>query len=69
MILRFEAAGTAPASVVTNNIQDVTTEVGRENLKWSASSLFAGAPFHRALFMAFINPRDPGGSDTVGTLV
>jgi len=36
------AAGTAPLSFVTDNIQDITTEVGRENLKWSASSMFGG---------------------------
>lgn len=41
-LLYFEAAGTAPLSFVTDNIQDITTEVGRENLKWSASSMFAG---------------------------
>jgi hypothetical protein len=42
------------------------------NLKWSASSLFAGAPFYRA----FSNGRsssffnwDVGGADTVGVLI
>ncbi|KAI0253130.1 cytochrome P450 [Lactifluus subvellereus] len=36
------ANGTAPASFVTDNMQDVTTEVAKETLKWTASSLFAG---------------------------
>jgi hypothetical protein len=41
-LLYYEAAGTAPLSFVTNNIQHIMTEVGRENLKWSASSMFGG---------------------------
>ncbi|KAI0288266.1 cytochrome P450 [Russula brevipes] len=36
------AEGTAPPSFVADNIQDVTTDLAQENLKWSASSLFAG---------------------------
>jgi len=35
------AEGTALPSFVANNIQDVTTDLAQENLKWSASSLFA----------------------------
>jgi hypothetical protein len=42
LLLYFEAAGTAPLSFVTDNIQHITTEVGRENLKWTASSMFGG---------------------------
>jgi len=41
-VLYFEATGTAPLSFVANNIRDITTEVGRENLKWSASAMFGG---------------------------
>ena len=53
---RFEAIGTAPPSFVTNNIQDITTAVGRENLKWSASSMFGGAWFYCLRFMNVYEP-------------
>ena len=54
-----------------NNIQDITTAVGRENLKWSASSMFAGAWFYRFLL---INPYQTfkcnvGGADSVRVLI
>jgi hypothetical protein len=50
-LLAFEAKGTAPASFITDNMQDhdITTEVGKEKLKWTASSLFAGARSHSLL--------------------
>ena len=61
----------APPSFVTNNIQDITTEVGRENLKWIASSLFAGARFHLAFVVTSYQPFNwnIGGADTVGVTI
>ncbi|KAI0299715.1 cytochrome P450 [Multifurca ochricompacta] len=36
------AEGTAPPSFVTDNMQTVTTDLAKRDLKWSASSLFTG---------------------------
>jgi len=61
----------APPSFVTNNIQDITTEVGRENLKWTASCLFAGAWFRLAFVVTSYQPFNwnIGGADTVGVTI
>jgi len=61
----------APPSFVTNNIQDTTTEVGRENLKWTASCLFAGAWLHLAFLITSHQTFNwnIGGADTVGVII
>ncbi|KAI0299732.1 cytochrome P450 [Multifurca ochricompacta] len=35
------AEGTAPSSFITDNMKNITTEIAKRDLKWSASSLFA----------------------------